>query len=163
MFKKIVSGVLNVFFASICVSFFALIVCFVVGIQPRIVLSGSMEPEIHTGSLAFVDTKYDFDKVEVGDIIAFEPKENTLVTHRVINIENNLLETKGDNNEVSDGFTTSEDNFKGLTKFYIPQLGFLFAWIQTKRGIILSVTFVVAAIVLEYALSDDKKEEVEGC
>lgn len=159
MVKKIISGILNAFFASIGISFLVLIVCYFMGIRPYIVLSGSMEPQIHTGSLVFVDTKYDFDKVEIGDIIAFEPKEGTLVTHRVINADNGLLETKGDNNEVSDGYTTHEDNFKGLTKFYLPQLGFLFAWIQTKRGMILAVTFVAAAIILDYALSDEEEKE----
>lgn len=159
MVKKITKGLLNVFFFSICTVFVAMIVLNFMGIHPFIVQSGSMEPTIQTGSVAFVDQRYDFEKLVEGDVIAFETRPGVLVTHRIINIENGLIETKGDNNEVSDGFSTSAENFKGLTRFSIPGLGFLFAWIQTKQGIILSATIVIMGIVLDYALSDDKKEQ----
>lgn len=159
MVKKIISGILNTFFISICIVALVFGVCFCMGIHPYIVQSGSMEPEIYTGSLVFVDTKYDYESLEIGNVIAFEPAKGTLVTHRIIDIENGLIETKGDNNDVSDGFSTSEENYRGLTKFAIPKIGYFFAWIQTKRGIILSVTIGIALLILDFAVSSNNKDE----
>lgn len=157
--KKIIKGLLNTFFAFIIVTFLILILCFASGIKPYIVQSGSMEPSIKTGSFAFVNIKSDYEDIKIGDVIAYETSMGSLVTHRVINMEDGFLETKGDNNEVSDGFSVNEDNFYGKTLLSIPYLGYLFAWIQTKRGMILTGTIVCAAFILEYALSDDEKED----
>ena len=62
--------------------------CVAMKIMPGIIMSGSMEPTIHTGSLAFVDCKK--AQPEKGDIIAFYRGEE-LVTHRVIDITGLLL------------------------------------------------------------------------
>ena len=43
----------------------------ILNIRPYMVLSGSMEDTIHTGSLCLIKTDYDFEKVKVNDIIAF--------------------------------------------------------------------------------------------
>lgn len=41
------------------------------GINPYVVLSGSMEPQIHTGAIAFVNTKD--TAVKVGDVVTYRP------------------------------------------------------------------------------------------
>ena len=109
-----------------------------------------MEPTFLTGSLCFVDTKSDYDEVKVGDIIAFK-LQDSLVTHRVIEI---LPVTKGDNNDISDGLTTTKDNFVGENILALPYLGYGLSWIQTKKGKILTVTVVLALIVINIILSE---------
>ena len=157
--KKLLKTLLNIFFTAIILTAIIFGVSLLIGFRPYIVLSGSMEPSIQTGSLVFVDTKSDFEEVAIGDVIAYKAGTDTLVTHRVIGRESGLLETKGDNNEISDGFTTSKENFVGMTMLNVPKAGYFFAWIQTKRGIILSVTAVTALLILDIALSEDKKKE----
>ena len=59
----------------------------VAGLQPLYVMSGSMEPAFHVGSLIFVQ-KTDPAKIEVGDPITYTINENgDYSTHRVIEIE----------------------------------------------------------------------------
>lgn len=59
----------------------------VAGLQPLYVMSGSMEPAFHVGSLIFVQ-KIDPAKIEVGDPITYTINENgDYSTHRVIEIE----------------------------------------------------------------------------
>ena len=166
--QKILKIILNTFFSCIVATFLVLILCSITKIEPNIVLSGSMEPSIKTGSLAFVNKTTDYDDIEVGDVIAYKAGGKALVTHRVINIVDGMFETKGDNNEHSDGISVDESNFYGKTLLSIPYLGYLFAWIQTKKGTILSVTIVCAAFILEYAIGgndnkdkkkDDKKDD----
>ena len=50
------------------------------GINPYVVLSGSMEPQIHTGAIAFVNTKD--TAVKVGDVVTYRLANDELVTHR---------------------------------------------------------------------------------
>ena len=59
----------------------------VVGLTPFAVLSGSMEPTYHVGSLIYVKDADPAD-IEVGDPITFVVNEDLLVaTHRVVGIE----------------------------------------------------------------------------
>ncbi len=58
-----------------------------VGLTPYTVLSGSMEPAYHVGSLIYVQ-KADPAEIQVGDAITFVVNEDLLVaTHRVVDIE----------------------------------------------------------------------------
>ncbi|MBQ7137942.1 MAG: signal peptidase I [Clostridia bacterium] len=59
----------------------------VAGVQPLYVMSGSMEPAFHVGSLIFVQ-KVDPAKIEVGDPITYTINEaGDYSTHRVIAVE----------------------------------------------------------------------------
>ena len=119
------------------------------GVRTFITMSGSMEPNIQTGSLCFVNTRASFDDVEEGDVIAFETSSGALVTHRVIGKDENglVLVTKGDNNDVEDGPTTTMENFRGETLFSIPYLGYALSLFQkTQYKMMLGI--VVAALLL---------------
>lgn len=132
-----------------------------IGWKPYIVESGSMESAIHTGSIVFVDTRYEFNDVEVGDVIAFTRVDGKAVTHRVISEEDGMLETKGDANEVSDGFTTNSDNFIGKSIFSVPWLGYAFRFLASTRGKIVGVTSVIALFLLERLLLISEDESVK--
>src|SRR5690349_6684253 len=55
--------------------------------QAYVVLSGSMEPNIHTGSVV-VSTAVDPSTLKVGDVITFiRPGDSESVTHRIIQIK----------------------------------------------------------------------------
>ena len=72
------------------------------GYKPFIVLSGSMETEIYKGDLVIVKNILP-ETLQVNDIIAFRDAEDTVTTHRIIDIVNkegvNYFITKGDNNQ----------------------------------------------------------------
>lgn len=93
------------------------------GIRPYIVLSGSMEPAVPTGALAYVDTK---DKnIEEGDIITFRlSDDSTEITHRAVKIADEGIYTKGDANLLSDAVPVEKDMLVGTFRFYIPWIGF---------------------------------------
>lgn len=119
------------------------------GIRPFITMSGSMEPKIKTGSVCFVNTRASFYDVAEGDVIAFQTASGGLVTHRVIGAEDDgmVLVTKGDNNDVEDGPTTTVENFRGETLFSIPYIGYALAALQKPQYKIMAGV-VVAALVL---------------
>ena len=119
----------------------------VVGINPFVVLSGSMEDEIKTGSIAYVDTRVKVGDIKEGDIIAFNV-DDVQVTHRVIAInEDNTFTTKGDANSTEDLAPVKFENYKGKTIFSIPYLGKLVSKYKTKTGYFVTFTIIGLGIV----------------
>ena len=145
-----------------------------IGLTPYAVLSGSMEPTYHVGSLIYVQ-KVEPHQVQVGDPITFVVTEDLLVaTHRVVNIDIQTTKqetitndagqtstqtvpldefayyfyTKGDANDVADGAPVYYKNLIGKPVFTIPYLGYLSSWLQTRKGAILGVTFGIVLIML---------------
>jgi signal peptidase len=95
-------------------------------ITPYIVLSGSMEPLIQTGSVAFID--HNRVSPAVGDIITYDIGDSSpvLVTHRVVkkNTDGSLI-MKGDANEAPDISAVTHDQIIGTYVASIPKAGYL--------------------------------------
>lgn len=68
------------------------------GFGMSIVLSGSMEPELSVDDLIIVAWQETF---EVGDVVVFQSGDS-LVVHRIIAIEGNMVTTQGDANNAPD-------------------------------------------------------------
>ena len=131
------------------------------GIKPYVVLSGSMEPTIKTGSLCFINKNTDYSSIKEQDIIAFKLNNGTLVTHRVVNKTSNGLETKGDSNNDLDGVITTKHNYVGKNSFWIPYLGYVFKAFQTTKGKIVYLTIIIVLFMIGLFFGDkpEKKKE----
>ena len=129
------------------------------GMNLYIVRSGSMEPEILTGSLCMINIKCPYEKIQCGDVIAFE-SGNTLVLHRVIQHTDEGLITKGDNNQVDDGMTTTEENYVGKNLGTVPYLGYFVSWIQTRRGKWMFMAVLLCIMVLETLMKEGGIKEL---
>ena len=131
------------------------------GIIPFIVLSGSMEKEIKTGAIAYVNTNYKRENIQVGDIIAFT-SGNAQVTHRVVSInEDNTYTTKGDANENVDFKNVKFGDYKGKTIFSIPYLGYIVSFIQTKNGYLIIFALVLLNLAYIIFSKDDKTKKIK--
>lgn len=122
------------------------------GIQPLVVLSGSMEPNYHVGSLIYVaDVKP--EKLKTGDAVTYKiGDDGTMVTHRIIEIDdiNQCVYTKGDANNVADGGAVPYSEIVGKPMFSIPQLGYLAHYFTTRQGTIVLITGVIAILILVF-------------
>ena len=127
------------------------------GYKPLVVLSGSMEPTIKTGSLCFINKHAKYEKIKEKDIIAFK-MEGTLVTHRVYSVTDEGFETKGDNNDDKDGSLVTKDNFVGKNIFWIPKVGYGVKLVQSTKGKIIFGTCIVLLFMSGLLLGDDKKK-----
>ena len=112
------------------VTFLAVLAIFVsgfFGIDRYLVVSGSMEPNLHAGDIVFVNTNVDFADVEIGDVIIFKHRDMNII-HRVIEATTidgqKHLKTKGDANKVDDGFVATEENYCGTALFHIDKIGY---------------------------------------
>lgn len=86
-FKRLFRWMSNIAVALVLICAILLVGVQVVGLKPYAVLSGSMEPTYHVGSLIYV-RKIDPADVTVGTPLTFVVNEDLLVaTHRVVDIE----------------------------------------------------------------------------
>ena len=131
----------------------------VFGIEPYIVMSGSMEPVITTGAVAFIDT-HETDAI-VGDIITFTLENGETVTHRISDIEDGMYVTKGDTNDTEDPVHVDPDNVIGTYSFQIPKVGYLMTDFTPKVIFIciLWIAFLNVASILISSVADRPSEE----
>lgn len=127
------------------------------GIRPFIVQSGSMEPAVHTGAVAFVNTRD--REPRTGDIITYRLGEEILVTHRVTGAGNGTYTTKGDANDTEDLSVVSREQIVGTYVFQIPGAGYLAAGITRKRMAVAAVwIFLLNGMSLVTGFVLDRKE-----
>lgn len=129
------------------------------GLQVFAVLSGSMEPTYHTGSLIYVK-KTDPFAIKEGQPITFMLNEDTIATHRVVGIVPDeddpsviRFRTKGDANEAEDGGLVHYKNVIGTPVFTVPYLGFVSSYIRQPPG--LYIALCVGALLLLFIFIPD--------
>lgn len=140
------------------------------GFQIYTVVSGSMEPTYHVGSLIYV-REVDPNTLKVKDPITFKLGDNTIATHRIVEIvpdEENPKEykfrTKGDANEDVDANLIEPEKVLGKAYFTIPYLGYLATYIQSYPGNMVAICTAIALIILVIILdmlTEENKEEAK--
>ena len=132
-FSKLLNLIATLFTLAVIVLACILYVPRLFGTTPYIVLSGSMEPTIETGSVVYIDTK-DTD-VEPNDIIAFKETDGTMVTHRAIRYDEaaGAFVTKGDNNDIEDFNPVPPERVVGTYKTHIPKMGYALAKFSERQ------------------------------
>lgn len=165
--KKVWNIVTTVLVVVVVLLAVALVGVRVVGLQTYAVVSGSMEPDYPVGSLLYVKS-VDYKQLEVGDVITFMINEDTVATHRIIEIlvdeqDSAVLRfrTKGDSNEVEDGTPVHYKNIIGTPVFCIPKLGYFAHYIQSPPGMYLAIGGAAILLILVFLpdlfKEDDKK------
>lgn len=126
------------------------------GLQVYTVLSGSMEPTYHVGSLIYVK-KVDPFTLQSGDVITFMLDEDTLATHRIVGVVPDesdpgtvRFRTKGDANEMEDGSLVHYKNVVGKPIFTIPGLGYVAGYIQKPPGLYFTIAGAVVILLLAF-------------
>ena len=174
--KKSIIKIWNVF-TSALVALVVILALLLVGVrlfgmQVFTVLSGSMEPTYHVGSLIYVK-ETDPETLQPGDVITFMLDENTVATHRIVDVIPDeedpsviRFQTKGDANDAVDGSLVHYKNVLGTPVFTIPKLGYLASYIQNPPGtyVAISVGAVLLALVFLPDLfgGDEKPEKKRG-
>lgn len=158
---KIVKIIINVLTSLIIGIGGLLLILYMCGIVPYVVLSGSMEPTINTGSLCFINKHTSIDKIQEKDIIAFKLNDGTLVTHRAIEITDSGIVTKGDNNNIIDNDKVQKVNYFGKNIFWIPKLGYVVKAFQSMKGKIILGAIILVLLVAGFLFGEDKSKKKE--
>jgi len=143
---------------SIIVAFIVLVaVLLIVSVLPitgnykvLTVISGSMEPAIHTGSVVVVKPVTDY---KIGDVITFGPytKTKAPTSHRIYDIKvvdgSPVYITKGDANNAPDAREIKKSDIVGKVLFSVPYMGYAVEFAKKPLGFAL-IIIVPAAIII---------------
>ncbi len=140
------------------------------GVQVFTVISGSMEPAYPVGSLIYVKD-VDVFRLESGDVITFMLNEDTVATHRIVEVVPDETDasvirfrTKGDVNEAEDGSLVHYKNVIGTPIFKIPYLGYVANYVQNPPGMYVAIAGAAFLLMLVFipdllGAEEEKKKE----
>lgn len=126
-------------------------------VSPLIVISGSMEPGIHVGSLV-VATNVKAKDLHPGDIASFKREDGVLVTHRIVsneavagNDELRSVKMKGDaNKEIDANPYVQSDALKPLV--VVPVVGSVLTAIGNRKFEIIAAFCFATGIFLLFKM-----------
>ena len=122
------------------------------GYKGETVLSGSMQPTLHVGDVAYIKPA-SVNSLHVGQVVTFSVPTltNALVTHRIVAISGHgataVLTTKGDNNPARDSFTTPATKVVGVYAFTVPKLGKALSWLHDRTSYLRIGAFIFLLVI----------------
>ena len=136
----------------------------VFGYKPFMVLSGSMESDIHKGDLILTKETNPAD-LAINDVIAFRDAENTITTHRIIEIVvnggENYFITKGDNNSTQDLNLVAYEDVEGIYVGRIPGIGSMMDSLSKPTTIMILVVGITIIFIIGFMISTKKQRDAE--
>lgn len=154
--KRIWNWITTVLVVIVVILALLLVGARLIGLQVFSVLSGSMEPAYHVGALIYVKEVDPFN-LESGDVITFMVDEDTVATHRIVEVvpdeeDSSVIRfrTKGDANEAEDGSLVHYKNVIGSPVFTIPKLGYAANYIQNPPGTYIAISAGAILLLLVF-------------
>lgn len=103
------------------------------GFQLYAIQGGSMGQALPVGSVAMAQP-VDPTTLAPGDIVAFESPLGRVITHRVVEVEEEGFRTRGDANEEADASLVPASRVVGKVRLAIPFLGYFAHSVRTPLG-----------------------------
>lgn len=159
LLTSVFKGIVSVFLAVIFIIGIGAVLSLLperTGFHAFVVLSGSMEPAIPTGSLVLVSRR---DAYHMGDVVTRRTpgKGNATITHRIVDVSENhgstTFHTKGDANESADEEDVRKENIVGRVLFSVPYLGYPVHATRTPVGFLFLIALPGIAIVVDEIFS----------
>jgi len=122
------------------------------GARTVIIISGSMEPIIHTGS-AVIARPVPAASLQVGDVIVFAPDANATIpkVHRIVNIRVKdgvrYYTTKGDANNSPDVGEVTLGDLGWHVWYSVPGVGYAVMWGTSRTGMVTLIALPLAALL----------------
>ena len=126
------------------------------GVGAAVVVSGSMSPTINVNDMIIIQKQNEY---VVGDIVTFKNKDNIVVTHRIVRVENGDFVTKGDyfeNDEDTDLLKFEQIYGKVISVW--AGVGGILAFLQSPVGLLL-IVLVIVLIYLFVRMFKSKKSK----
>ena len=124
------------------------------GYGMSVVLSGSMESRLSVDDLVIIKAK---DNYKVNDIVLYQDG-NSLVIHRIIEINGDTVTTKGDANNVADE-PINKSQIKGVLVYDIAGLGAVVNIL--KQPVSVFIILAAAFLLTEFSYQKEKDTDTE--
>jgi len=123
--------------------FTPLIIFFILQYKPMLVVisTASMKPTLNPGDLVITLTPTD---IKVGDIIMYRKivpfSSVQLIVHRVVDIKDGIIKTKGDANIKEDSWDVTKNEVLGKVHLVIPYMGHFLNFVRNNLMTIVLIT-----------------------
>lgn len=124
------------------------------GYGMTVVLSGSMENRLSADDLVIIKATDDF---KVNDIVLYQDGDS-LVIHRIIEIDGDTVTTKGDANNIADE-PIQKSQIKGVLVYDIAGLGAVVNIL--KQPVVIILILVAAFLLTEFSYRKEKDNDTE--
>lgn len=124
------------------------------GYGMSVVLSGSMESRLSVDDLVIVKATDDY---KVNDIVLYQDGDS-LVIHRIIEMDGDTVTTKGDANNVADA-PIHKSQIKGVLVYDISRLGAIVNFL--KQPVSVFVLLAAALLLTELSYRKEKDKDTE--
>ena len=124
------------------------------GYGMSVVLSGSMESRLSVDDLVIIKAT---DNYKINDIVLFQDG-NSLVIHRIIEIDGDTVTTKGDANNVADE-PINKSQIKGVLVYDIAGLGAVVNIL--KQPVSVFIILAAAFLLTEFSYRKEKDTDTE--
>ena len=124
------------------------------GYGAAVVLSGSMEPVLSVNDLIIAK---ETEEYALGDMVVFQDGDSVVV-HRVVALDEETVQTKGDANNVADA-PIGREMVKGKVIAHIPEAGYVVTFLKTPVGIFTVLAAAVALMELSYRKEKQKDDD----
>lgn len=144
----------------IIVSGFAFIY-FAPGYNAYLVRSGSMTPAIGAGDLVItIPPDNPFGRSVVPGSIVTYARNGQVITHRVLEVDGDVLVTKGDAVEDPDPWRVRPSDVQGVYLMRFPSLGYMSNFVRTRSGWLVAV-IAPAVVVICLIFREIRKELIK--
>lgn len=124
------------------------------GYGMAVVLSGSMEPALSVNDLIVAKETEDYAE---GDMVVYQDGDSVVV-HRIVAVDEEMVQTKGDANNVADA-PISREFIKGKVIAHIPGVGHVVKFLKNPIGIITILAAAVTLMELSYRKEKQKDDD----
>ncbi|MBR1376673.1 MAG: signal peptidase I [Bacilli bacterium] len=155
MFRKIKNILLRIIYILLII-YLLIFVPTLWGKKPLVIVSGSMEPVLKVGGIVYYKD-YAINDFKEGDIVVYKIPSD-IISHRLVNITDNGLITKGDMNNTYDNILITEDIILGLANNWsIAYIGYYAHFIYThKYLLIITILLIITDVIVEKYQSKKK-------
>lgn len=119
------------------------------------VLTGSMEPTIGVNDLIVVEKTRSY---EVNDIVVYQ-SNNSLIVHRIISIDGEIVRTAGDNNNGALDEPININAIQGEVIKIYPFFGLVLKIMRTPIAILLILSLAIIFFILSYKKEDQENKD----
>lgn len=123
------------------------------GYKLFLVQSGSMEPSIMTGDIVVINRQKNYF---VNDTVTFKDSQNRVVTHRIVNIDQEKISTKGDANRTDDPEIINQNMILGKVLLVLPKLGYVVAFAKSLPGLVVLIVIPCFILIVDEVIKVTK-------
>jgi signal peptidase len=124
--------------------------------------SDSMKPRLNINDVVIVKKGYESSQYKKGNIITFIREDGEIITHRIERIvERNSVKyyiTKGDNNELEDEYTITDNDIIGKVIYTMPKLGLFMKLLKNKLFFAFCIFCLILIIIID---NNNRKKKLE--